>query len=126
MTTTTKQTTAGGRLLTLIAQEPCPLRLDEHGVVKVSGTRVTLDSVVETFKQGSTPDEIAESYPTVPLEDIYTIIGYYLRYWRAVEAYLREQDAAAEQVRLQIEEISPSAGLKERLRERRRTTKLAR
>jgi uncharacterized protein (DUF433 family) len=126
MTTTTKQTTAGGRLLTLIAQEPCPLRLDEHGVVKVSGTRVTLDSVVETFKQGSTPDEIAESYPTVPLEDIYTIIGYYLRYWRAVEAYLREQDAEAEQVRLQIEEISPSAGLKERLRERRRTTKLAR
>lgn len=118
MTTTTEQTTAGGRLMALIAQELSPLRLDEHGVIKVSGTRVTLDSIVETFKRGSTPDEIAEGFPTVPLEDIYTIIGYYLRHWDAVRAYLLEQDVEAEQIRLQIEEISPSAGLKERLRER--------
>jgi uncharacterized protein (DUF433 family) len=97
------------------------LRLDEHGVIKVSGTRVTLDSIVETFKQGSTPDEIAEDFSTVPIEDIYTIIGYYLRHWSAVRTYLLEQDVEAEQIRLQIEEISPSAGLKERLRERQRT-----
>lgn len=126
MTATTEQTNAGSHLLTMIAQEQPLLRLDPHGVIRVSGTRVTLDSIVETYKQGSTPDELAESYPTVPLEDIYTVIGYYLRHWRAVKAYLREQDAEAEQIRLQIEEISPSTGLKERLRERRRTTKLAR
>lgn len=122
MTAITEKTSAGSHLLTLIAQEQTPLRLDEHGVLKVSGTRVTLDSIVETFQQGSTPDEIAESYPTVPIEDIYTVIGYYLRHWRAVKTYLREQDDDAEQIRLQIEEISPSAGLKERLRERRRST----
>jgi uncharacterized protein (DUF433 family) len=126
MTATTEQTTAGTRLLALIAGEQSLLRLDEHGVIKVSGTRVTLDSIVETFQQGSTPDEIAESFPTVPLEDIYTIIGYHLRHWYAVQAYLREQDIEAEQIRLQIEEISPSVGLKERLRERRRTTKITR
>lgn len=125
MTATSEQTTAGNHLLSLIAQEQPVLRLDPHGVIRVSGTRVTLDSIVETFKQGSTPDELAESYPTVPLEDIYTVIGYYLRHWRAVKTYLREQDDEAEQLRLQIEEISPSAGLKERLRERRRTTKIA-
>lgn len=126
MTSTSEQTTAGGRLLALIAQEQSPLRLDEHGVIKVSGTRVTLDSIVETFKQGSTPEEIAEGFPTVPLEDIYTIIGYYLRHWSAVRAYLLEQDVEAERVRLQVEEISPAAGLKQRLRERRRTTKISR
>jgi|SRR5215212_7600552 len=122
--TLTANSTAAARLMAAIQNEPLPLRIDEHGVIRVSGTGVTLDTIIETFKQGSTPDEIAEGFSTVPRADIYTVIGYYLRHWYAVEAYLLEQNIEAEQIRQKIEAISPSTGLKQRLRERRRTIPL--
>ena len=121
MTLTANSATAVNRLLSNIENEPLPLRVDEHGVIRVSGTRVTLDTIVETFKQGATPEDIAQGFPTVPRADIYTVIGYYLRHWHAIEAYLLEQDIEAEEIRQRIEARSPSTGLKQRLRERRRT-----
>lgn len=37
-----------------ISAEPAPMTVNPDGVVKVGGTRVTLDTVVTVFKQGAT------------------------------------------------------------------------
>ena len=43
-----------------IALETTPIETDIHGVVRVAKTRITLDTVVTTFLEGCTPEEIGE------------------------------------------------------------------
>jgi uncharacterized protein DUF433 len=42
---------------------PVPLTVGDDGVMRVSGTRVTLDSVVASFDAGATPEEIVQPVP---------------------------------------------------------------
>src|SRR4051794_28349603 len=49
------------------AAEWIPLATDSQGVLRVGGTRVTLDTVVEVYQAGSTPEEIARHYPSLEL-----------------------------------------------------------
>lgn len=80
-----------------MAQESLPLRKDKSGIMRVGGTRVTLDTVVAAYKEGATAEEIMQQYPSLRLADIYFTIGYYLRRQEEVESYLREhEDRAAE------------------------------
>ena len=60
--------------------ERVPIHTDADGVVRVAGTRVTLDTIVGAFEAGATAEEIAQRYPTVPLVDVYSVITYYLRH----------------------------------------------
>lgn len=53
-----------------------PLTNTEFGTVRVSGSRVSLDSVVYHYEQGATPERIAESFPSLNLADIYAVIAY--------------------------------------------------
>jgi uncharacterized protein (DUF433 family) len=96
--------------------EPPPLRTGADGVVRVGGTRVTLDSILHAHRRGDTPEEIAEGFPTVPLADIYAVIAYYLHYREEVDAYLAEQEAAGERVRREVEERFPATELREKVR----------
>lgn len=98
-----------------LAAEPFPLQTDSHGVVRVGGTRVTLDSVVYAFAEGATAEEIAFRYPTLDLPDIYAAITYYLRHRAEVEAYLRQREARAAEVRRENEARFDPAGIRERL-----------
>ncbi|MBI3924098.1 MAG: DUF433 domain-containing protein [Armatimonadetes bacterium] len=92
-----------------------PLRLDQHGVIRVGGTRVTLQTIVTAFRLGATPEEIAQQYPSVSLPDIYWVISYYLRHKDIVEPYLQEQQQRAEQLRAEIEKEFPPDGILQRL-----------
>lgn len=100
--------------------ERVPIHTDVHGVVRVAGTRVTLETIVDAFELGATAEEIAQQYPTVPLVDVYSVITYYLRHKREVEAYMSEREALAERVREEVERRFPSNGIRERLLARRR------
>lgn len=100
--------------------ERVPLHTDADGVVRVAGTRVTLDTVVGAFEAGATAAEIAQQYPTVPLVDVYSVITYYLRHKPEVDAYLKDREALAERVRGEVERRFPSAGIRERLLARRK------
>ena len=98
-----------------------PLETDADGVVRVSQTRVTLDTIVQAFAEGATAEEIAQQYPPVSLADIYSVIGYYLRRRAEVDAYLQERRQLAQQIRAHNEALHDPAGIRERLLSRRST-----
>ena len=50
--------------------ERVPIHTDADGVVRVAGTRVTLDTIVAAFDAGATAEEILEGYPTLDKEKI--------------------------------------------------------
>ena len=80
-----------------------PMKTDEHGTILISGTRVTLDTLIACHKQGDSPEAIREGFPTVPLTDIYTVIAYYVAHQEEVDAYLKQRNAESEHIRQEIE-----------------------
>jgi len=75
-----------------IAPERLPLAEDADGVMRVGGTRVTLDTVVGAFNDGASAEDIASMYPSLDLADVYAVIAYYLRRRAEVDAYLRRRE----------------------------------
>ncbi len=98
-----------------------PLRASEDGALRVGGTRVTLDSVVAAFREGETPEGIAQRYPALSLDDVYLVVGWYLRHRDWVGAYLARREGEAARLREEIEARFDPAGVRERLLARRRT-----
>ncbi|HEY8503194.1 MAG TPA: DUF433 domain-containing protein [Gemmataceae bacterium] len=98
---------------------PLPLRADADGVVRVGGTRVTLDTVIAAFKRGATAEQIAHDYPVLDLADVYAAISFYLNRRDEVERYLAEQRREAEEVRARMEARFDPHGIRERLLARR-------
>lgn len=101
---------------------PPPLTEDEHGVIRVTGTRVQLETVVTAFDMGATPEEIVQSYTTLDLATTYAIIAYVLQNRPKVDTYLSKRRAEADVVKREIEQRFPSAGIRERLLARRART----
>jgi uncharacterized protein (DUF433 family) len=97
------------------AAEPVPLATDTDGVIRVGGTRVTLETVIDVYNTGATPEEIAQDFPVLRLDDVYAVITYYLRHRQEVEDYVAGRHALGEQMRREIEAHHPQAGLRERL-----------
>src|SRR5690349_20686887 len=102
-----------------VASEPIPLSTDADGVVRIGGTRVTLDTLVAAYREGATAEAIAEQYPSLQLDQVYTVIGYYLRHQSEVDAYLQQRRQEAAQVRQENETRFPSLGIRDRLLARR-------
>ena len=108
-------------MIAALATDTVPLATDDHGVVRVGGTRVTLDTVVATFADGATAEEIAQRYSSLELADVYAVIAYYLRHKSAVDAYLADQQRQRENVRQEnVVRFDPS-GIRQRLLARRST-----
>lgn len=84
-----------------------PLQMDEHGTIRVSGTRVTLDVIIARYHQGRSPESIHEGFPTVPINDIYAVISYYLAHHDELDVYLKQQNEEAERIRQEWEAQYP-------------------
>jgi len=82
-----------------VTTQPIPLTTDADGVVRVGNTRVTLATIVAAFREGATPETIAQQYPSLALADVYAVIGYYLNHRLDVHAYLQRHEEAAARVR---------------------------
>lgn len=90
----------------------------------ISGTRVSLDSIVLAFLQGLSPEVIAsECLPTLTLEQVYGAIAYYLAYRPEIDAYLKQADAEFEALRQTMRSDAPDFARK--LAEARRQTQMA-
>ena len=103
----------------MIDPEPVPLSRDADDVIRINGTRVTLDIVVESFIQGATAEEIVHQYPTLQLADVYAVISYYLRHRSEIEEYLRTRSELAAKVRRENESRFDPQGIRDRLLARR-------
>jgi uncharacterized protein (DUF433 family) len=106
-----------------IAALEVPISQDEQGVVRVGGTRVTLITVLELYKNGYSPEKLAASFDTLRLADIYSVIGYYLHHQAELDAWLEDEEHLADAVRRDMDEnLSPDEILR-RMAERRRQVK---
>lgn len=103
-----------------LSAHPAPLRADADGVVRVGASRVTLDTVVNAFRDGCTAEEMVMKYPSLDLTDVYATIAYYLWNRAEIDAYLSQREAEAHAVREEAERRQPSAGIRERLLARKR------
>jgi len=95
--------------------ERVPIATDKDGVIRVSGTRIPIETVVGAFRDGATAEEIVQDFPSLPLADVYQVIAYYLRHKDELQEYFDRQDEEAEQVRKLIEAQWPPDGMRARL-----------
>jgi uncharacterized protein (DUF433 family) len=98
--------------------ESLPLEANS-GVIRVRGTRVTLDTVWEAFSDGATAEEIVQQYPSLSLADAYQSIGYCLRHPSEVEEYLLRRSEHCREVQASNEARWRPQGIRARLIGRR-------
>ncbi|MBI2220359.1 MAG: DUF433 domain-containing protein [Acidobacteria bacterium] len=103
-----------------VPSERVPIQMDADAVIRVGGTRVTLDTVVAAFDAGATAEEVVQQYPSVNLADVYYVIAYYLRHQSEVRAYLVQQQREAAQVREENGRRFDPTGVRDHLLARRR------
>ncbi|MCX6590843.1 MAG: DUF433 domain-containing protein [Acidobacteria bacterium] len=58
------------------------------GVYFVSGTRITLDSIVYAFRDGCSPETIREDFSGLTLGGVFGAISHYLNHQSEIDAYL--------------------------------------
>ena len=83
--------------------ETVPLREDDRAAIRVTGSRITLDTVVTCFEMGETPEDILDGYPSLTLEQINAIRAWYLDNQAEADEYIRKGREAAEKLRREIE-----------------------
>ena len=79
-----------------IVADPVSMAVDNRGMVRIAGTRITLDTIVGAYNRGDTPEEIVDGFPSLDLAVVYEVIAYYLRHREMVDAYIAENRRKAE------------------------------
>ena len=54
------------------------------------GSRVGLESVIQEFLEGASPETIVDDFPSLMLEQVYGAITFYLANREEIDAYLAE------------------------------------
>ncbi len=96
-----------------------PLIQWTDGTIRITNSRVPLDSIIYHFKLGATAEHIQDSFPSLTLREIYGAIFYYLENTATVEEYLRQQAQAEEEGARFIEQNFDTQALRERISARR-------
>lgn len=68
------------------------------GQLRVEGTRITVNQIVVWYKQGYSPEEIADQYPQLALAQVYAALAYYHANKEEVEADLAAEKSEAERL----------------------------
>jgi uncharacterized protein (DUF433 family) len=84
-----------------------PLNIAEGGIVRIGNSRVSLDTVVECFEEGMSPERIVHSYDTLDLAEVQVAIDFYRAHRADVQAYIHERAADAVALRMRLEAARP-------------------
>jgi len=86
---------------TLLARSPdvCGGRL------RINGTRMTVNQLVVWYKQGYTPEEIADQYPHLTLAQVYTALAYYHANREEIEADLEAEKIEADRLEQKYQQM---------------------
>ena len=74
---------------------------------RISGSRVSLDSIVYDYLSGLSPESIADNFDTFSLEQVYGAITYYLSHKVEVDRHLMQNRAKFDALRKQARESHP-------------------
>jgi len=77
--------------------------------IRIKGTRVGIETVVEDYLEEASPEEIASRYRSLTLEQVYATRQYYFRNRVQVDAYLKAWRASLEQGWLEQQNIPSPA-----------------
>lgn len=92
----------------------------EAGVIRIGDSRVSLDSVIIAFNQGSAPEQIVYDYDSLSLPEVYAAISYYLQHRKEVDSYLAARAKQNKELRKSNEARFSQKGLRDKLLTRRR------
>jgi uncharacterized protein (DUF433 family) len=107
-----------GAMFQLETTQTVPLAQWEDGSIRITGSRVPLYSVIYHYELGAAPEQIAYKFQGLNPADIYAVIAYYLNHRDAIDKYLREQEAEADERLRQIESDPKYQREKREFRER--------
>jgi uncharacterized protein (DUF433 family) len=88
-------------------------------VIRVVGSRVTLDSVVAVFDRGAGPEEVVQSFPSLNLGDVYAVLAWVMSQRTTVDAYIERRTREEREARQDVEGRSQPSELREKLLARR-------
>lgn len=69
-----------------------------HGKPCIAGTGITVHRIAIWYKQGLTPEQIADEYEHLTLAQVYAALTYYHIHQEQIEAELAEEDAEIERL----------------------------
>lgn len=96
------------------------ITVNDVGVWRAKGTRVSIDSILYAFNNdGASPEEIVWQYDTLDLKKVYAVINYYLHNREKVDKYLAESEKHKRKLYREIDKRFPQAGLRQKLLARR-------
>ncbi|NEO69528.1 DUF433 domain-containing protein [Moorena sp. SIO3H5] len=79
----------------------------DHGYW-IAGTRISLDSVVYTFRNRLSPESIVQSFPLLSLEQVYGAIAFYLANRDDIDAYLAVEEEEFDAMPQPLQSTDPS------------------
>lgn len=62
------------------------------GQLRIDGTRITIQRIATLYKQGQSPEDIAQTYPHLALSHVYAALAYYHANRAEVDAALAAAD----------------------------------
>lgn len=77
------------------------------GVYRITGTRVSLDSIVYDYLSGLSPESITDNFDTLSLEQVYGAITFYLSHRDEVDKHLMSNSAKFDALRKKARESNP-------------------
>ncbi len=79
--------------------------------IRIKGTRVGIETVLEDYFNAFSPEEIAKRYPTLTLEQVYATITFYFHNLQEIDQYVERCRKHAEESCRQ-QDRNPTPGVK--------------
>ena len=78
-----------------------------NGGYYVAGTRVSLDSLIQCFNEGLSPEALLEEFDTLTLAQVFGALAFYLESQPAIDAYRVRQKRRFDAVRNSAAPLPP-------------------
>jgi uncharacterized protein (DUF433 family) len=75
---------------------PDYLTRDSDGEIRLTGHRIGLYTVVRCYREGRSPEQIAEEFPSLPLALVYAVLAFYFENKAEVDVYVDAYGAELE------------------------------
>jgi uncharacterized protein (DUF433 family) len=91
------------------------LEQDESGTIRVENTRVSIDSLILSYYEGATAEEIVERYPSISLSAVYAAIAFYLQNQIELDEYVKRRQTELQHLKGLLESRTNLHGFRQRL-----------